>query len=190
VDDDLNEWFIRNILAHESGLVRFFSRVWPDRSEVQDLCHETYLRIYESAQRSRPTSPRGFLFATARHLVLDRLRHGKVVSIELQGDLAFLNVLIDDLSPERWVGARQELWQLARAFQALPPKYKEIMWMVRVEERTQNDIAERLKLTRKAVERRLAYGMRLLQEIYLNNGFLCPLQEDDTDGEQEITDHG
>lgn len=168
--DDINEWFIQNVLVHESALTRFLWRVWVDRSEVDDLRHEIYARVLQAAMTSPPSSPKAFLFATARHLIADRARRNKVVSIELREDLDSLNVLIDELSPERYAGTRQELLELVRAFEALPSSCRDIMWMVRVEELTQKQIAERLHLTVRAVEKRIAHGLRLLRQALLEQG--------------------
>jgi RNA polymerase sigma-70 factor (ECF subfamily) len=118
----------------------------------------------ESAAKSLPLSPRGFLFATLRHLMADRVRRGKVVSIEFQEDLDSLNVLIDEASPERLIGARQDLWELARAFEGLPSSCRDILWMVKVEGLTQKQIADRLSLTVRTVEKRIAVGLKLLRE--------------------------
>jgi DNA-directed RNA polymerase specialized sigma24 family protein len=99
MDESLKQWFIREILVHERALLRFLARAWPDRAEIDDLCHDTYIRVYESAAKALPVSPRGFLFATARHLMADRVRRGRIVSIEMRGDLGSLNVVADVISP-------------------------------------------------------------------------------------------
>jgi RNA polymerase sigma-70 factor (ECF subfamily) len=166
MDESLNQWFTREILVHERALVRYMTRLWPDRAEVADLCHDTYVRVYESAAKARPVSPRGFLFATARHLMADRVRRGKIVSIEMRGDLEALNVLTDDMSPERRLNARQDLWRLARAFGSLPSTCRDVMWLIKVEELTRKEIAERLKITPKAVEKRIERGVRLLEVAF------------------------
>ena len=166
MDESLKQWFTREILVHERALLRFLARVWPDRAEIDDLCHDTYIRVYESAAKALPTHPRGFLFATARHLMADRVRRGKIVSIEMKADLESLNVLVDDISPEQRLDARQDLWRLTQAFGSLPQTCREVMWLIKVEELTQREIAERLNLTPKAVEKRIARGIRLLGEAY------------------------
>lgn len=164
--DGLKQWFAREILVHERALLRFMDRVWPDPSEVDDLCQETYIRVYEAAAKTLPTSPRGFLFATARHLMADRIRRGKIVSIEMRGDIESLNVLIDEVSPERRLNGRQELWRLAQAFGSLPAKCRDVMWLMKVEELSRREIAQRLKITPKAVEKRIERGVRLLEEAW------------------------
>lgn len=164
--DQLDDWFVREILVHERALLKFLLRVWPDKAEVDDLCQETYVRVYESAARERPAQPRGLLFAAARHLMIDKIRRGRIVSIEVMGNIDSLNVLVDELSPEHRASAGQDLRRLAHAFASLPANCRDIMWMMKVEDVTQSDIARRMGVTRKTVEKRALRGFRLLQEAY------------------------
>jgi RNA polymerase sigma-70 factor (ECF subfamily) len=48
--------------------------VWPRRDELHDIRQEAYARVYEAAQNARPQTAKAFLFATARHLMADRIR--------------------------------------------------------------------------------------------------------------------
>ena len=189
MNEALDQWFIREILVHEHALVRFVRRVWPDPFEVEDLCHETYIRVYESAAKSLPASPRGFLFATARHLMVDRVRKDRVVSIEIRGNLESLNVSIDELSPEHRLNAQQDLMRLAQAFGVLSPRCRTVVWMIKVEGLTQREVAQRLGITPKAVERRMARGVRLLEEAYFNGKRLDEAQSKGTTLESE-SEHG
>ena len=79
---DHDDWFVREILVHEHALTRMLLRNWPHRDEVHDLRQEIYARVYEAGLDKRPTTPAAFLFATARHLMADRARRSRVVSIE------------------------------------------------------------------------------------------------------------
>jgi RNA polymerase sigma factor (sigma-70 family) len=164
VDKTLNAWFAREILTHEAALVRYLTRFWPDREEIHDLRQEIYMRVYESARRARPHSPKSFLFTTARHLMADRVRRSRVVSMEAIGDLESLNVMVDEPSPEHRLQARQELMQLARAFSILPPKCREVVWLRRVDELSQREVAEQLNITEKTVESHIVKGTRLLAD--------------------------
>lgn len=164
IDDTLEHWFIREVVAHEAALMRYLVRIWPNRGEVHDLRQEIYVRVFEAAARDRPYSPKSFLFATARNLIADRVRRERVVSIEARGDLEFLNVLVDQISPEQRTCARQELGHLARVFDQLPPRCREVMWMRKVEELPQREVAKRLGINENAVEKQVSRGMRLLAE--------------------------
>jgi RNA polymerase sigma-70 factor (ECF subfamily) len=103
----LDAWFASEILIHEEALLHYLRRAWPRQDEVHDLRQEVYVRVYEAAGKQRPLQPRAFLFSTARHLLIDRVRRGRVVSIEPVGDFEPLNVLMDEVSPERWCAGRQ-----------------------------------------------------------------------------------
>lgn len=170
MDDPLDAWFTREILVHEDALVRYLQRAWRDRDETHDLRQETYARVYEAAGRQLPASPKSFLFATARHLMTDRLRRGRVVSIETMGDLDALNVLVDEVSPERRLDARQVLKQLAEAFDRLPGRCREVVWLRRVEELSQKEVAVRLGISQKTVEKHVAKGVRLIAEHFYGKG--------------------
>ena len=158
----LDQWFAAEILPHEGVLVRYLTRVWPNSADVLDLRQDIYVRVYESARGSLPTSPKAFLFATARNLMTDRIRHGRVVSIDSTQDYESLNVLIDEISPERRLSARQELRSLARAFDSLSEKCRNVVWLRRVEGLSQRETAQRLGLHEGAVESQLARGVRIL----------------------------
>jgi RNA polymerase sigma-70 factor (ECF subfamily) len=162
MEETLEAWFIREILAHEEALVRYLSRHWPKQDEILDLRQETYIRVYETAHVSRPLTPRAFLFTTARNLLVDRIRRKRIVSIDAVGDLESLNVLVDEISPEHRLDARQELRRLTQAFDDLPPRCREAVWMRRVDELPQKEIATRLGITEKVVEKHITLGMRRL----------------------------
>jgi RNA polymerase sigma factor (sigma-70 family) len=164
VNDVLNDWFVREVLPHEKGLVRYLCRVWRNRSEVDDLLQEVYVRVYEAAAKARPTAVKSFLFTTARHLVTDRIRRGRIVSIEAVGDPEVLNVSMDEITPERRLDARQELKLLARAFARLSPRCREVIWLRRVDELTQKEVARRLGISDRTVETYLMRGMQLVAD--------------------------
>jgi RNA polymerase sigma-70 factor (ECF subfamily) len=170
VTEPLKVWFAREILAHESALVRYLTRVWPNRDEVHDLRQETYIRVYEAAKKARPTAAKSFLFATARNLMADRVRRSRIVSIEAVGEMAFLNVMVDEVSPERRLDGRQELKRLAHALDLLPPKCREVVWLRRVDEMPQKEVARRLGISERTVEAHVLKGMRLLAEAFLGGG--------------------
>jgi len=158
----LDQWFAAEILPHEGVLVRYLTRVWPNSADVLDLRQDIYVRVYESARGALPTSPKAFLFTTARNLMTDRIRHSRVVFIDSTQDYESLNVLVDEISPERRLSARQELRNLARAFDSLSEKCRNVVWLRRVEGLSQRETARRLELHEGAVESQLARGLRVL----------------------------
>jgi RNA polymerase sigma factor (sigma-70 family) len=174
----LDEWFAAQILPHEGVLVRYLNRVWTNLAEVPDLRQDIYVRVYESARGALPASPKAFLFTTARNLMTDRIRHSRVVFIDSMQDMDQLNALIDEISPERRLAARQELRVLASAFDSLSEKCRNVVWLRRVEGLSQRETAQRLGLLEGAVESQLGRGLRVLaRAVFGANGDEHPRQE-------------
>lgn len=167
--DTLDAWFKREVLPHETALLRYLRRVWPHRAEIHDLRQETYVRVYEAAARSRPLAPRSFVFTTARHLMVDRQRRSRVISIDLVSDPDSLNVLVDEVSPERRVGAWDDLRRIVRVLNRLPPRCREVIWLKRVDELSNREIAEHLRISVRTVENQVFRAMRSLAEYLFDD---------------------
>jgi len=167
--ESLDTWFKREILAHEQALVRYLARMWPNRQEIYDLRQDIYVRVYEAAAKSRPMWAKSFLFTTARHLMTDRMRRKRIVAIDAVGDLDALNVMVEDISPEQRTSAHQELRRLAEAIDLLPPKCREAVWLRRVDDLPQKEVAARLGITEKVVEKHVMKGMKLLAAALFNS---------------------
>ena len=188
MDTALDDWFAREILVHEAALMRYLLRWWPHRDDVHDLRQEAYVRVYEAALRALPHQPKSLLFTTARNLMADRWRRGRVVPLEALGEMDAPHVPVDDITPDRRLVAQRELRSLVRAFDRLPPRRREVLWLRRVEELTIKEIAERMGITPKTAENHLAQATRAITEMVLG-GSDCPLppvlpQQEDGHGEQ------
>jgi RNA polymerase sigma-70 factor (ECF subfamily) len=190
VDTSLDAWFTREILAHEAALMRYLQRCWYRRDEIPDLRQDIYVRVYEAAGKARPAMPKSFMFTIARHLMTDRLRRARVVSIDAVGDIDALNVLIDDISPERCLSAHQELRHLGNVFDHLPPRCRQVVWLRRVEELSQKEVAAHMGITEKTVEKQIAKGMRLIADYYYGSTRAprpgdAAIVQDDEHGQQQ-----
>jgi RNA polymerase sigma factor (sigma-70 family) len=163
--ENLDNWFVREILPHEAALLRYLARVWPDASEIQDIRHDAYVRILEGAHRLRPTAPKALLFSIARNLMIDRVRSSRIVPIHLPGDLDSLSVLVDEATPERHASIREQLVSVTDAVNRIPAKCREVLWLRRVESLSQKEIAARLGVTERTVEKHMMHAARLLVDF-------------------------
>jgi RNA polymerase sigma-70 factor (ECF subfamily) len=163
--NDLDNWFAHEVLAHEAALMRYLARVWPDRSEIEDIRHDAYVRILESAHRLRPTATKSLLFSIARNLMVDRVRRSRVVSIDLMGDLDALNVLVDEITPERRASIHQQMTRVSTAINDLPNRCQSVFWLRRIENLSQKEIASALGISEGTVEKHMARAARLLADL-------------------------
>ena len=166
---DLDHWFVSEILPLEAALMRYLRRVWKSPAEVADLRQETYARLYESASRVRPRSPKAFLFATAHNLLVDRMRRETIVSIDYTQDVESLALCADELTPERQLSARQELQQLMEAFDGLPETTRAAIWLRRIVGLSQREAARSLGIEEGALEGHMTRGLRSLAKNILSD---------------------
>ncbi len=165
----VDQWFATQILPHEAALMRYLRRVWSRGADIPDLRQETYARVYESARKSLPRCPKSFLFATARHLMFDRLRRERVVSIDYTQDIGTLNVLVDELTPDRRLSARQDLQRLTEAFGRLSEMARAVIWLRRVEGLSQREAALELGIHEGALEGYMSRGLQAMADAVLGS---------------------
>ena len=169
-DQDIDNWFVGEILPLEPILMRFLRRNWPDPAEIADLRQEAYIRVYEAARRKRPSPVQPFLFLVARNLMIDRLRHRNVVSIETLVDADWLNMSDHQPAPEQRVAARQELQRMQDALNRLPPRCREVVVLRRVHGYSQREVAEKMGIKEETVESQMVKAMRALTDALAEPG--------------------
>jgi len=190
MNEAIEDWFVREILSHEAALTRYIARARSTPADVQDLRQEIYIKVLEAAEKSRPLSPRLFLFTCAKNLLIDHARRNRIVRIDLLQDCDALNVLVDEVSPERKAGSFQQLQRLLDAFEQLPDRCREVVWMRKIEDLTQKDIAKSLRIAEGTVEAHLVRGMRLLTRQFYGAEADNGSGTGSTCSQQESSQHG
>jgi RNA polymerase sigma factor (sigma-70 family) len=158
----VDEWFAQEVLPLEGMLTRYLQRVWRNPADIPDFVQEVYIRVYESARETLPIQAKAFLFATARNLVIDHIRRLRLVSINQVENAGEFEPMVDEISPDRQLSAREELACLAMAINSLSEIAREVLWLRRVEGLSQRETAERVGLNEDAVESHLARSIRTL----------------------------
>ncbi len=158
-------WFAREVLPLEGALMQFLRRSWRNRSDVEDLCQDVYVRVYEAAQKQIPEPVKPFVFATARNLLINRVRREQIVPIESIGDLGALDIAADEPGPDRNVMAREELRRLQAALDSLPPRCREAVILRKIEGLSRREIAVRMGISEDTVHRHLTDGRYALADL-------------------------
>ncbi|HSZ11818.1 MAG TPA: RNA polymerase sigma factor [Rhizomicrobium sp.] len=158
-------WFVGEVLPLEAILMHFLRHNWRDQSDIEDLRQEVYMRVCEAAFKAIPETTKSFVLATARNLLIDRVRRGNVVPIDAVADLDVLGIAIDTPSADQRMIAHEELERLQFALAQLPQRCREVIVMRRIEERSGREIATRMGITEATVWEYLADGVRALADI-------------------------
>ena len=99
-------WFGREILPLEAALMQYLEHNWRNASDITDLRQEIYARVFAAALENIPERPKQYLFVTAKHILINRMRREQVVPIEAAADLDALEIEADEPGPDRAVMAR------------------------------------------------------------------------------------
>lgn len=163
-EDIVSAWFVREILPLESYLMGYLQRNWRNTGEIADLRQEIYARVFDAAREQIPDNARRFLTVIARNLIIDTVRHDRIVLIDAMADLDALNIPEDTAGPDRVVELRDELRRLQIALSKLPPRIREAMTLAYIEELSMREIAARMGITKSTVSIHLTKGIHALAE--------------------------
>jgi RNA polymerase sigma factor (sigma-70 family) len=155
------DWVGREILPHEPVLRAWLRRTLsPD--ELEDVVQQAYAQIAALSDVTHIRSGRAYLFATARSIVLMRVRRARIVRIDTMAELGNYDVVGEDPSPERVATGRSELERVWGLIEALPERCREIVKLRKVEGLSQREVAERMGVTEHIVENDIAKGVKLI----------------------------
>ena len=170
VATDIRLWLrgaIDDIVRDHTPAVTAFTRSLVSESAlVDDIVQEAYVRVLAARSSREITSPRAFLFATARNLALGRLRHLKV-----EADFALAEAAAPDVSDAgadvaQAVARAQELELLTQAIQSLPTRCRQVITLRRIYGLPQKEVAARLGIAEHTVEAQATIGLRKLAEFF------------------------
>ena len=162
VPSDFASFYRRTVAPLRRYLVRFTGG---SQTEAQDIAHDAYARVYPTMQSREIGRPQAFLYTTARHLALDRLKHQTrspfdPVAPESSGEAAASAAP----SIESVVMAREEWALLEHAIAGLPAGCRRVFLLRMVDRLSHEEIAQKLGLARSSVEKHLMRAVRLLHE--------------------------
>jgi RNA polymerase sigma-70 factor, ECF subfamily len=158
------EVFATEALTYVDQLYAAALRLTRSPNDAEDLVQDTYLKAFRAAGQFRPgTNLRAWLFTilqnTFRNLRRDRGRDPVDVDSEAVERVPAGSDLPD---PERRLLDSVIDEDVRQALDALPPAYREAVWMRDVDELSYQDIATALGVPIGTVMSRISRGRRLL----------------------------
>ena len=139
---------IRNFLYYKSGSIE----------QAEDLTQEAFLILWKKRDNIDPDKVKSYLYTIANNLFLNEVKHQKVVMKFNQQPVSSTSYE----TPQYLMEEDEFRSKLEAAIGALPEKNREVFLMNRIDKLTYKEIADRLGLSVKAVEKRMH---RALQEL-------------------------
>ena len=139
------------LLRHFGALIRYvIAPILPDERDREDCLSEVLMRIWDGIGGFDPErgSWRAYISAAARNAALNRARTDRAAEVLPDG-------VSTQPGPEEAVIAREEIDELRRAIDALPPGDRALIYRKYYYRQSTAQMASELGLTARAVEGRL-----------------------------------
>ncbi|MGQ7870734.1 RNA polymerase sigma-70 factor [Sunxiuqinia sp. sy24] len=164
------QFFNENI--HAAGLIAY--RYVSDKQLVEDILQDAFITIWDKRSQiyNSDAELRKYLFVTVRNKTISYLRSIKVKQIEIDNALASMC-----LQEEAKLYTDEELaLKVSKAIDKLPKRCQEIFKLAYLNDKSYNEIADTLTISKNTVKTQMVIAYRILRvelkEIYLNMLFI------------------
>src|SRR5215469_11692515 len=130
------QWLSENIVPHERAIRHWLIRRAPDL-EIDDIIQEMYARLASLETVEDIRSPRQYAAQAAVSIALNMTRHARVVPMLPLTDFEESGLASLEPSPERALNSQEELRELEKSLQELPPLCRTAFLLRRVEGHSQ-----------------------------------------------------
>lgn len=145
---------------YEQEVRAFFRAYLPNKADVEDCTQETFLNMWR--QESRGTlreDVRGYLFTTAKNVIRDFWRRDRVRHINDHIELSDSLEAVRSIGAEKTLAEREAIRLIEAQLGQLRPSTRAVFLLHHVEHLTCEEIASRLKVSVRTVERELARAL-------------------------------
>lgn len=151
------------------GLVRSIMKMSVQQQDVDDILQETFIRVLRSEKQQEIKSPKGYLFAVSRNLVLKKLvEQSKEIHSEI-------DEAIQEPDVENTV--ETDLYQKAKfqrfndVLNTLPEKHRRAILLRKLYCLTHKEIAKKMDISVSSVEKYIAKGLMQIKQSLHAQGF-------------------
>ncbi len=154
------------VAEHDQALRQFVKgKIWSNASnDFEDVVQEVYLRITQYTDLASIDNLRAFLFSMASNLLKDRARRNAVRQSSMH--ISLVDNVDEPETPalENGVAAAQQLEQLKGVIMSLSERPRQVFLLSRFEGLSYPQIAERLGISVKAVEKNMSKALKICRK--------------------------
>lgn len=143
---------IRNYIYYKSG----------DSQLATDIAQDVFLKLWEKDVEFIEIATKSLLYKMANQRFIDFVRKSKVINT-YQAKIQLS--IKDSMNPQSQLEYKELKQRYELALARLPDKQREVFLMSRIEELTYSEIALRLNISVKAVEKRMYNALQKLKKI-------------------------
>lgn len=149
---------------HYEDLIGYVRRRFGDRVFAREVVHDVCVQIMERPDGAAAQSPLALLRRISHDAAVDRCRAEDARRRRFQ----LTDVVPETACPlsdqERVLAGQQELKALIRAIDRLPLRRRQVFIMCKIHQLSQGEVAARLNISVKMVEKQLRLGLAVCRE--------------------------
>lgn len=163
---------------NERAFVMLYNRYWKklyntanyylkNPAAAEEITHDVFVTLWEKRKSNKIEKFLPYLQATARYHVYKYLKKSKTNCIEYLNQFAetrispVYNSSINKLEHENMES------RLAQLLNGLPPRCQEIFWLSRINSLSNQEIADRLHISKRTVENQITHALKTLRAFDL-----------------------
>lgn len=143
---------LRNFIAHK------FKK---NADDAEDIVQDAFHNILRMNNLSEIENPRAYLYQTAQHLAINRVRQQQKRDALLEANGG---TEICELSPERIYTGQKNLTELHKKLAKLPEKYRHTFLLNREQDKSYKEISRELNIAESTVEKHIIKALKHLRD--------------------------
>jgi len=167
---DIPEVFEKLFFKYHGRLVLYANKYLHDMDLSRDVVQEAFYNLWQKSETfSFDDAPKSYLFQTVKNKSLNWLRYNTLrgndrIDSDRQLQLIESNYLANSDTPFSSLLEAELEDKMQQVIDALPEKCREVFLLSRSEELKNREIAEKLQISIKMVEKQMSKALRILRE--------------------------
>lgn len=165
-----SRWLAIHVLPHEALIRSKLKGLRVYNLDIEDVIQEVYTRMLSVPSLETIRHPKQYAVRTAKAIVIDHVRHSRVVSIVSAGRSESIDVPEREANAEQRLEFQAEVAAVEEALAGLPEKCRTTLLLRRVEGLSQREVAQRLGVSEKMIEHHMTDAIRCLIKAFGRGG--------------------
>lgn len=165
-----SRWLAIHVLPHEALIRSKLRGIRVYNLDIEDVIQEVYTRMLSVPSLEAIRHPKQYAIRTARAIVIDHIRHSRVVSIVTAGRNENIDVPEREANAEQRLEFQEEVAAVEAALAELPEKCRKTLLLRRVEGLSQQEVALKLGVSEKMIEHHMTDAIRCLTKTFGRGG--------------------
>lgn len=172
-----NELWDAVVSDNSRAFVVLYNRYWKklyktahyylkDETLAEEITHDVFVSLWLRRKFLKIQSFENYIHVTARYHVYKHLKAAKVNCIEYIDQFALTDNMVVYNTADSKLGYESLESELAQKLRELPRRCQEIFWLSRVENLSNDEIADKLHISKRTVENQITQALRFLRMSY------------------------